>query len=662
MMCSFVTPSYSTPECDIDRLLGTVDIILREDLESLRRTYSESRRIDFWNRITSEYEGFMQNCSVRMPREITDIIKRNYKFAMLMLAASFKLNGEKHDEIISMFKPEEYELLLDFEEFKIFDYLDVDKIVEAIKRHDERVYGFIKRYYEKQYHTLEIRWGPLMGDLLKAFEERYSRRRKKIEEAVVAYVRKYGLIETVSEIEEVIRKILEAGEFKKNLEEELRRKIQYEYNVDQLKRSMTLLEEEREKLLEILERIENSIATTSAEVRTLTSELERTKAEKERILKTYEETSSKLSIVEKELENTRKKLEEKEKELKNLMEKYNTYVGAAEALRAEAESLRNVVSKLNSEAEEYRRMLNAISEEKKLLEERFKEVEAALRGESEERLVTSEEASAIGESYIARIKYRMTRPGTGVTVYDPRYERKVTISKWDDEKDITISRTNSPVKNRVLILAKKRGILSKTPDIILEVMVKVHEENYSLKGYDLKPVTLAEVVEIVREKSKEAEEHNHYEILAIASPTGFTRKAIEYVSGEEPHRTFISRNITLYLVDLALGEVYMNKSDPAAVSNADVVKPELPEDDVRKVVNYVLSEGTIIKAITASPAAPLILTSSIAEDIGVNDEAIILQALTKLEREGWGKKIYVEDRRVAAFRYSDRALRHIRGV
>jgi len=654
-VCSSVMSSHNDLECDINIILETINIVLHEDLESLRRIYTEGERVELWNRIISGYKKFVQNCLTKTSREIVDIVKHKYRFAMLMLAASFKLNGEKHNEIISMFKPEEYELLLDFEEFKIFDHLDIDAIVEAIKRHDERIYGFIKRYYEKQYHTLEIRWGPLMGDLVKAFEERYKERRKKIEEAAVAYVKRYGLIETMYEMEEAVRKVLEAGEFKKRLEEELKRKID-EYNVDMLKKKIVLLEEERESLFKVLERIENSVTITSAKAMTFAAELEKSRIEKERLLKMYEEVSYKLAVVEKELEEAKSKLEQKEEEFRKLMEKYHAYAGAAEALRAEAESLRNTVSKLSNEAEEYKRMLKTITEEKKFLEERFREVEAALRGESEGTLVTSEEALAIGESYIKRVKYKVTQPNAVITIYDPRHEKEVNIPKWDDEKDIILSGMDSPVKNRILILTKKRGILSRSPDILLEAIVKVHEESYASRGYDSKPVTLAEVVELMKDKSREAEEKDCYEILVIASPTGFTRKAIEYVFGEESYKTFISRNVTLYLVDLATGEVYMNKSDPAAIHNVHIVKPELSEETIKKIVDYVLSENAIVHAMRSSPAEPIVLVSSIAEGTGINDEAIILQALARLEKDGWGRKIYIKDEGIIAFKYSPQSM------
>jgi len=644
--------------CDIDRVLEPAEIVLQEDLESLRRTYSEEERIEFWNRIRSAYVSFIRKCSTKVSRDVVRHVKGRYRLAMLLLAASFKLNGEGQESIINMFKPEEYRLLLDFEEFKIFDNIDVETIVEFIKRREGKVYELVKKYYDRQYNALDQHWAPLMGDLIRAIEERYRERRKKIEEAVVRYVRRYGLIETVSEIEEAVKKILEAGEFKKKLEEELRRKILEEYRVDEMKEKIALLEEEREKLLDTLRRIEDSAASGISEVKALAMELEKTRQEKERLLGMYEEVSTKLSLVERELEEARRKLREKEEELNRLAERYRDNAGVVEALNAEAETLRSLVSRLTSEVEEYRRLLSAVNQQKQFLEKRLSEVESALRGETEGRLITSEEAAALREAYLRRVSYKASSPTRIVTIYDPRYGRNVVIKSWD-ERSIYVSNTESPAKTKGLVLVKRKGLIFKTRDIVLEAIVKLHDESYALKNYDTKPVTLAEIVEILEKKVPDAERENYYQILVIASPTGFTSKAIEYIAGDDMYKTFVSKNTTLYLVDLVTGETYMNKADPAAISNVDIVKPELPEEEIKKIMDYILSEDAAVKATANSPAEPMLLASDIVEATGIKDQAVIRTALTRLEKEGWGKVIYVKERDVTAFKYSPKALRTI---
>ena len=645
-------------ECSFDKVLEPAEIVLQEDLESLRRTYSEEERVEFWNLVRSGYKRFMLRCSTRMPRDMARLVRARYRLAQLLLAASFKLNGEGQDSIVSMFRPEEYQLLLDFEEFKIFDHIDVDTIVEFIKRREGKVYELVKKYYEKQYNTLEQRWGPLIGDLVKAIEDRYRARRRKIEAAVIEYVKRYGLVETVSEIEEAVKKVLEAGEFRRRIEEELRRKILEEYRVEELREKLALLEEERGKLLEALERVEDAASQRSMELRALVAELEEARREKNRLMNMYNEVSSRLAMVEKELREAREKLREKEEELQRAMERYRGSKGAVEALSAEAETLRNTVAKLSAELEEYRRMLEAVNSHKTVLEERLREVEAALRGEVEGRLVTAEEAVALAESYLRRVAYKASPPRGSVTIYDPRREGAVRISGWDEVSLGSRSEKGSP-GTRSLVLVRKKGVLFRKRDIVVEVVVKLHEDAYASKGYDTKPVTLAEVVEIVEDRASEADAGGYYLVLAIASPTGFTEKAIEYVANSESYRAFASRNTTLYLVDPVTGKTYMNMAMEASRRNSYLVEPELPEEALKRVIDYVLSEDAITHAMSMGPSSAMLLSHEVAKATGVKDPATIRIAFERLQENGWGKVIYVEEKDLVAFQYSEKALREI---
>ena len=647
--------------CVLDEIVKPAEMVLQEDLESLRRTYSEEERVEFWNMVRKAYKDFMLGCSTRFSPEVVRLVKGKLRLAMLLLAASFKLNGEGQESIIRMFKEEEYRILQDFEEFKIFDSLDVDTIVEFIKRREGKVYEAVKKYYDRQYNALDTAWGPLMGDLLTAFENRYRARRKKIEEAVVRYVRRYGLLETVSEIEEAVRKVLEAGELRRRIEEEVRRKVLEEYRVNEMRERLATLEEERERLYEHLRRLEESATSGVKEVATLAAELERVRAEKERITKLYEEMVRRFEDLQAELLKAREELAAKQAELERLSTQYSQHAGAAEALRAEAESLRNAVESLRAQAEEYRRMLEGLRTEKALLEERLREVEAALRGEVEGHVITSEEAEALAEAYLRRVAFKASPPKSGVGIYDPRSEEVTYVKEWDERRTYTLSEgeVGAPV-SRGLILVKRKGLIFKRRDVVVEAVVMLHEDSYASKGFDTKPVTLAEVVEEVRRRVEDAESNGYYSIIVVASPTGFTPKAIEYVAGKEMHRTFVSRNATLYLVDLLTGEVYRSPADPAAERNEWLVKPELPEEAVRKVMDYVMSEDAVLTATASSPAEPMLLASDIATKSGVQDWAAVRVALARLEEQGLGKVIVAEGG-VTAFKYSPKALTRVSG-
>ncbi|MCD6323647.1 MAG: hypothetical protein J7L55_00855 [Desulfurococcales archaeon] len=90
----------------------------------MRRTYSEEERVEFWNTVRKGYKDFIIDCLTKLSPELTKLIKGKYRLAMLLLAASFKLNEEGAGIHNRMFKEEESGILQDFEEFKIFDSLD----------------------------------------------------------------------------------------------------------------------------------------------------------------------------------------------------------------------------------------------------------------------------------------------------------------------------------------------------------------------------------------------------------------------------------------------------------------------------------------------------------------------------------------------------------
>ena len=623
--------------CDPDKYTRIVEVIFREDLESLSRTFSVEERVELWNELRSAWKKYLMECAPSVPRDIDRITRGKFRFAQLLLAATFKFNNEGYENITKMFREEEYEILRDFEEFKIFDNLSVDDIVEFIRRREGKVYELVKKYYEKQYNILDRSWASLIGDLAYVFNIRYKDRRKKIEDAVIEYVRRYGLVTTVSEIEDAIRKILEAGELKKKIEEEVRKKIEIELGMPALEERLKILEEERSKLLRRLKELEDKYIAEVTSKAELMSELERLRHEKETLLESHKVLEEKLRTVEKELAKATRELRAKEEELVRLRQEYSANRGVMEALQAEIETLRNMVRELSSKAEEYRRLLDRVSTEKQRIESRLLEVEAALRGESEGHLITSEEARGFEELLIHRIMLKVG--GKNVTVYDPIKGVRRRIDKWDEvlRYDLTGSYTRQELpRGKGVVLIKKRGLIFKKKDIVVEAVTLVHHEAYEERGWDAKPVNLAELLDLLSSRVDEAEKGNYYHILIVSSPTGFTKKALDYIGGSEFHKNFVAKHITVYLVDPLTGVITRNPADRAAEENEELARLELPEERVRKVMDYMLSREAYSKALQLSPASPFIRLDQIMEATREKPE-IIRYALSRLEEQGYGK-------------------------
>ena len=654
-MSSFLSRINDSGECDPEQYTRPLEIVLREDLESLSRTFSLEERVELWNEIRGLWRKYLLECAPTLSRDIDRIVRGKFRFAQLLLAATFKFNGEDQEYITKMFSDEEYEILRDFEEYKIFDSLSIDDIVEFIRRREGKVYELVKKYYEKQYNMLDRSWGRLIGDLAYIFNLRYRNRRKKIEDAVVEYVRRHGLITTVSEIEEAVKKILEAGELRKKIEEEVRKKIEVELGIPVLEEKLRMLEEERNKLMERLRDLEEKYLAETSSKAEIMVELEKLRHEKEDLMKSHVDLEEKLREVEDALQRATEELRRKEEELAKLTQEYSTHKGAVEALEAEINVLRRTVDELNSKAEEYRRLLEKVSSEKESLESRLSEVESALRGEIEGHLITSEEARAYEELLVHRIAYKLSEKN--IPVYDPVKGSKRRVDKWSEVYyyDYTGPHAEPGLpRGRGVVFVKKRGLVFKKKDIVVEAVTLIHYDSYKEKGWDTRPVSLSEILDLLSNRIDEAEKGNYYHLLVISSPTGFTKKAEEYIGGSEFHRNFAAKHVTVYLVDPLTGKVVRNPADRAAEENEELARLELPEERLKKVTDYVLSRKAYSLAVQTSPAAPFLRIDQILRETSENPE-IIRTALSRLEEKGYGKVMRTKDG-VVAFFYNTSAL------
>ncbi len=636
-------------KCDPEEYLVPVKTVLREDLESLARTYTEDERVELWNEIREMWRKYLRECSVQLPEDLDKLVRGKFRFAQLLLAASFRINNEEYPNITKMFKDEEYKLLERFEEMKILDHLSIDEIVEFIRRKEGKVYEIVMKYYQEQLYMFDTSWAPLIGDLAKIFNQRYRNRRRKIEEAVIEYTKRHGILTVVSEIEEAVKKVLEAGEFKRKMEEELRRKIEEELGLKALEEKLALLEEERERLNRHIRELEGKLLEEASSKAELVAELERLKSEKSRLVEDQESLASKLARAEEELKKAMEELRSKEEELRKLAAEKSHDKAVVETLTAEAETLKSLVEKLGAQTEEYREALERVKTEKSLIEARLAELESALRGESEGHVVTSEDARALEEVLVRRINKKL---GDGAIIFDPlsKKERKI---KWDRIEYISIAGEEEPglPKGKGITLIKRRGIIFRKRDIVVEGISLVHRESYREKGWDSKPVSLSEILDILEARVDQAEKGNYYHLLILASPTGFTSKAIEYLNSNEFHRNFTARHVSLYLVDPITGQVIYNKADDAASKNLEIAEPLLPEDKIKKVKDFVLSDEARRIAYTNTSVPPLFIRLDQIASYTKESPDIIRRALSELEAQGIGK-VAVTKNNIVAFFYN----------
>lgn len=55
--------------CDPQEYTGILEVVLREDLESLSRTFTREERIELWNKVRSSWRRYLMECSPYMPSD-----------------------------------------------------------------------------------------------------------------------------------------------------------------------------------------------------------------------------------------------------------------------------------------------------------------------------------------------------------------------------------------------------------------------------------------------------------------------------------------------------------------------------------------------------------------------------------------------------------------
>ena len=547
----------------MEELLRPVKEVTRWDLEGLIRMYSDDELVELWNEIRSSFRRYLRECSHVANDKLDKHFRGLYQLAQLLIASAFRSRGIDKPGITDRFRDEEYEIILDFEKYKIFDGLDVREIVEYIERREGRVYEFIKEYYAKQYNALDRAWGHLLRDMMSVIEKRYQKRREKMEQATIEYIRRKGLLGTIFEIEETIKKAVETGELR------------------------------REAVKDVAEIIDSE--------KVIEEEIEALREEARNALATYRYPGDYTGILDKysKLENTIRGFADR---LKGLLErlgvKYNELVGfevsgsAKEIIDAEINALSSLIGNLQCKLREYEGLLKAMEAEREALRSRVEELEKILSGAEEGPVVTREEACSLIESYLSRVWSKVSRD---IVVYNPVDDRKVKIGSWSDRGFV-----GGDLCNTGLVFTKKKGIIGKRKHVVVEVRAFAHWEVLREKGYDSNRVGLGEVLDIVSDRIGNAVSEDYYHVLVLASPTGFTSKALEFVSGEY-HRRFALRNLTLYLVDLLTGRVHYNRLDEASNNNVWIAEPEYEHEAIKKIIDYVLSEEALIEANRRGP-------------------------------------------------------------
>lgn len=272
----------------------------------------------------------------------------------------------------------------------------------------------------------------------------------------------------------------------------------------------------------------------------------------------------------------------------------------AESLAAEKASERMAeaeakVREALSEVERERQELEAKKEE---LERRREEIEATLRrlrqAEAEgDKLVKREEARMMEQNFLGRLEEKLGEEiALAGKVY--RVERKKEGREQDTSVFTSLSekeRANLPENRYLEAELVEKKLLGRKARVKLLGVFASRVEELARHGFDTQPLGLEEVNVYLVKYRDLARAENKKVVLCLASPTGFSKEVKDYVASEEFHRNFLSKHLSLCLLDCSTDKVLYNPSDDYSRDTSKLFSLELDKEKVRRVINCV--EGII---------------------------------------------------------------------
>jgi DNA repair exonuclease SbcCD ATPase subunit len=530
----------------LERLIKLPKQIATKDLGQLMGNVDEHIRRQWWDeikRIQQEYYmKYMPECGK------DDYLAGYISLAQLKLVLSFKMKNERVPE--HNFDEKLLDLIASIEkDIQHVRTWDVKRLasyyVNMIRRGEAGFFKLIKEIVEKGLDPLEeiVKIPYIPVPLAKVICRVYENEIEKMKEAAIEIIRNpiYGPTGIYTELNQEIEKA-------KKKREEVERKLDYEYErrLQEIYERLKSIESEKANVEKRLIRLEKELARKEKDIQMLEHERRELEENYREIINRYETALKEQERTIKELKREIEKLEDVKRELIRVKAEQ---AKTEEEKRRIEEELRKIVSLYNSIREE----IENIAREGKELKSKKNEIEAIIKALKEEDVffdgITSEQARLMEIDYTKIVESRLKEMnGWKVTISDEREKIYNELKALDGS--ITYD-SLSKIPNNIIITATKGWFKKRT----FQVRILSHYKELYFAGVDKRKFTLAEIMPFIEELKGKDDRF----VLALASTTGWSDKAIDYVK-KTPYN--------LILIDLRTKNFYYN---PAKIELEDYI-------------------------------------------------------------------------------------------
>jgi hypothetical protein len=538
---------------------------------------SFEKRVDLWNRIKEDYEKYKDGECGTFSKDIDNATRRDFEWALATLAFSFHHNNESFPAK-KRYSFKELQLVEYILKYNVFEIWTVEDILREISKANrdgtDETLNLLKEYYNNigkkvdgiiKDHTIKL---PIR-DYAKT---KWGEYKTKMDEAIFRAMREIDWFSDFitgvdNKINELENEIYELRDFVRIEKRKLRDELRREKEIE-----LSKIEEMKEELKRRFER------------------------EKEKIR------------MEIEMEKNRELREKLNKEIEYIEEDYRDLIAE---LNEKIKSLESEKTELKKKNEKLTDLLKRIRDAKK----------------EGSRFVRTENALSYEEWFIGRLDKKLDEMRkTGIKVENKTFKIVSIEEVFNPNNSINIPK-NKQIK--AVLKEKKLNPFGKKMEVMLRGMFLANRENYEKMNFDVYPISLGKIIEVV-ENVKDGSFDKI--VLLIASPTGFEDGVIKFVNSDDFKMRYLSKKIALALLDVETGNLYYNEVDEYAKAFAPLMSLEFDKEKIERLKKYI-DENIFIKG--------YITLEEATDEVG--DERVAKKVFYEYESSGKGETKYYKE-------------------
>lgn len=524
-------------EC-VEKLLKPAKRVLKVGMPIKHDAFE--RRVDLWNKIRMNYDSYLDEDCGSFLNDLDQHFRSTFDGGLLVLAASFKENGEFFGAA-NIFSEGEIELYRRIVRYDIFELLSVADLRKKLVQKDDKVLDLLRDYYVSMDSWVDTKLNDssLRLTLRYYLKKKWDGYRTKLNEAVSSSVMELDWLKSLiksweSETEvQVEAKTRELGVEKERVEARVE-----ELHVEKALTEASLKQAEAEKLI-----AEEKARTISTEKALADAQMRQASLQKA-------EAEARLQALARENAATEARIEAIKSEKAGAEARVQT-------IAAEKELAEQHVNEMAADKEKVESKLRKLTDER-----------AFLQGKGS-RYVKLEEVKQYELNFIGRIEHKL---GNTVTISGKTYKvdalrevKQVDTSHFSEGFGLTSLDLKNLPENRALLASFiEKKLFGKKERYNFKALFSARVERYAESGYDTDPFGLKDVNACLVDARDEAREKGDSGLLCLASPTGFEESVGNYINSEDFHRNFLSRYLSVCLLDLDTGKQLYNPNDEVA--------------------------------------------------------------------------------------------------